>query len=295
MLQVLLGEHPQVATTVEMTLYRFYAAPWLEAWDMEKRNSTEGRWHQGLPFVWERDRLKAFLQDFTAQVYRQLLDGKPGATHVLDKHPPNAMHVGLIRDFWPNARFIHMIRDGRDVVCSMISAARKMGYGTTTIASSARSWRDYVAAARKAAEFGDDYLEVRYEDLLRDGASAYTKVLDFCRLPYATEWLESTLAANTFEKMKSSRRTGNPEVQSRSEHYRKGRAGTWKEEHSTLDAFEVDREAGDLLRQLGYADDRNWWKATPLDSALYPALSTLRNLASRVRSWRPPAPSTSAQ
>src|SRR4051794_12960674 len=79
MLQVIIGEHPLVATTVELTLYRFYVAPLLKKWDEEKENSDTGRWHQGLPFVWKREELAAFLHEFTDRVYRKLLASKPGA------------------------------------------------------------------------------------------------------------------------------------------------------------------------------------------------------------------------
>lgn len=277
MLQVLIGEHPKVATTVELTLYRFYVAPWLKTWDEEQRNSDIGRWHQGLPFVWKRDELSAFLREFTERVYRKLLDSKPGATHVLDKHPPNAMHLEVINEFWPGARFIHLIRDGRDVACSMVSAARKIGFGTDTIPGAAIAWNDYVAAARKAAAYGDRYLEIRYEDLLRDGASAYGRILDFCGLPYSDDWLAKTLEANTFDKMKASRKTGDPSVAGPEGHYRQGRAGGWKQEISLREGFEFERRAGDLLRELGYETTRDWWKRTPIDAALLPAIAALKD------------------
>ena len=277
MLQVLIGEHPLVATTVELTLYRFYVSPWLKKWDEEKRNSDEGRWHQGLPFVWKRDELADFLHEFTERVYRKLLASKPGATHVLDKHPPNAMHLGVIRNQWPNARFIHVLRDGRDVACSMISAAKRIGFGARTIPAAAAAWKEYVTAARKGAAYGEDYLEIRYEDLLRDGGTAYARVLNFCRLPHTAEWVETTLAGNTFDKMKEARRTGDPGFQSSEAHYRKGRAGAWQEELSARQRFEFERRAGELLRELGYEAERDWWKKSALDGTLFPILAAIKD------------------
>lgn len=281
MLQVLIGEHPKVATTVELTLYRMYVAPWLRMWDEEKRTSESGRWHQGLPFVWERAELAEFLREFTERVYRKLLASKPGATHVLDKHPPNAMHIGVIREFWPRARFIHIIRDGRDVACSMVAAARKVGFGKTDIAGAAIEWRDYVLAAREAAKFGGDYLEVRYETLLRDGAPAYGPILDFCGLEYTPEWLAATIEANTFDKMKAARRTGDPRVTGATGHYRAGQAGGWRSEISLREGFEFERRAGDLLRELGYESARDWWKRTPIDAALLPMLARIKDRFTR--------------
>jgi hypothetical protein len=281
MLQVLLGEHPQVATTVELTLFRRYAAPWLETWDEEKRNSDEGRWHQGLPFVWDRPTLESFLREFIDRAYTQLLASKPAATHVLDKHPANALHVELIRKFLPNARFIHVLRDGRDVACSMVSAARKIGYGTKTIRDSAAIWKSHISGAREARALGDGFLEVRYEEMLKDGADIYGKVLDFCGLDCEPGWIEATLAANTFEKMKAARKTGDSSVQAKEAHYRKGRAGTWSEDMTSTEAFEFEEVAGDLLRELGYESSKTWWQRSPLDPVFVPAVTRLKRLRLR--------------
>ncbi len=263
MLQVLLGEHPQVSTTVEITLFTRYVSPWLKTWDEEKRNSVEGRWNQGLPFVWEREEVASFLKDFIQRVYAKLQARKPGATHVLDKNPTNAMQTSVIRDFQPNARFVHVIRDGRDVACSMVSAAQKIGFGTSTIRESAVAWKRHVLAAREAARYGSDYMEVRYEALVRDGVSAYQGVLEFCGLKYEKEWIASVIENNTFGKMKAARRTGDPTIQSNEAHYRSGTAGTWKEVLSVDEGLDFERLAGDLLRELGYETSTAWWETSP--------------------------------
>jgi Sulfotransferase family len=281
MLQVILGEHPQVATTVELTVFRRYAAPWIETWEEEKSNSEEGRWDQGLPFVWDRPKLIGFLQQFVDGVYEQLLASKLGATHVLDKHPGNALYTKLIREFLPEARFIHVIRDGRDVACSMMSAAKKIGFGTKEVGDSAEVWKRQVFGAREAAQVPERYLEVRYEDLLSQGVPAYRRVLDFCELKCEPGWIEAILEANTFEKMKEARRTGDPGVQAKQAHYRKGRAGSWLEDLSSAEAFEFEQHAGDLLRELGYETSLNWWQRSPLDPIIVPAVSRLKRIRLR--------------
>jgi len=275
MLQILLGEHPQVSTTVELTLFKRYISPWLRMWDEEKGNSLQGRWNQGLPFVLEREEVVDFLKTFLATVYSKLQDRKQTATHVLDKHPANALFTPLIRDLLPHARFIHVIRDGRDVACSMVSAARQIGFGTHTIPESAVAWKRHVLAAREASR-QEGYFEIRYEAFLRDGVAAYRDVLDFCGLPYNDEWIAQTIENNTFEKMKAARRSGDVLVQARRAHYRSGRAGAWKETLSELDAFEFDRLAGDLLRELGYENSADWWHRSSFSPIVTPPLATAR-------------------
>ncbi len=275
MLQVLLGEHPQVATTVELTLFRRYLAPWLETYEDEQRNSREKGWHQGLPFVWEEPELIEFLREFIERVYAKVLARKSAATHLLDKHPGNSSFTAHIRRIVPSARFIHVIRDGRDVACSMIAAARTRGFGAGTAAGAAVDWKKNVLAAREAAVNGETYLEFRYEEFLRDPAVGYARVLDFCGLPYEQRWLEETVTANSFDKMKAARRTGDPGVPSSETHYRRGGSGNWREEFTPLDRFQFQRVAGALLRELGYETNPDWWKGRAWDGWLLPLRARL--------------------
>jgi len=280
MMQVLLSEHPQVATTVELTLFRRYVAPWLETFEDEERNSREKGWHQGLPFVWKREDLVGFLREFITRTYGGVLARKPTATHLLDKHPGYSMHTHRILEVVPRARFIHVIRDGRDVACSMVAASRSKGFGTSTIKDSAVAWQKFLRAARTAANT-ENYLEVRYEEFLKNPTAGYTQLLDFCRLPYEAKWVEETMERNSFEKMKAARRTGDPNVQSSETHYRKGRAGTWREEMSSLEAYQFEQMAGDLLRDLQYESSSNWWQRSPLDGLLTPLKSRIQRKLGR--------------
>jgi hypothetical protein len=276
MLQVLLSEHPRVATTVELTLFTRYVPAWLQTFEEEEVNHRQKGWAQGLPFCWRRDDLIGFLKDFIMQTYGRVLAQKPGATHLLDKHPANAFQIDRIRELIPRARFIHIIRDGRDVACSMVAARRTRGFGTGTIIESAAAWKRHLEAASQAAKFGPDYFEIRYEEFLRDPLAGYTRLLDFCRLPYEQSWVEQLLAANTFEKMKAARRTGDPKVQSGETHYRRGKAGSWREEMSSYDAYQFNRIAGHLLRELNYESSADWWTRSPIGDLLVRARATAR-------------------
>jgi hypothetical protein len=200
-------------------------------------------------------------------------------THLLDKHPGYSHHVGTIKSFLPKARFIHLIRDGRDVAASMMAVHKKMGFAPAQIAEAAGKWKKFVVAARAAAQFGDEYLEIRYEDFLEGREEIYGKVLDFCGLPYTPDWISETLAANTFEKMKSSGASPDQRTKLSEKRYHRGKAGGWKEDFSGWQRYEFDRIAGDLLVELGYAKP-GWWAETAGDRFVQP----LR------RRWRKRAP-----
>lgn len=269
MLQILLASHPQVASTVEQTLFNNYVAQWLETWSMEMRNLQERGWKLGLPILWTEDELLDFLREFLRRVYAKILEIKPAATHLLDKHPGYSLHVRTIRRLLPKARFIHLIRDGRDVAASMIAVHAKMGFAPAHLAAAAGKWRQFVCAARDAREFGDAYLEVRYEQFLEARIETYARVLDFCRLPYERSWIEETLAANSFEKMKERGAAPDPRLTLSPNRYHRGTAGGWREDFSAWDRFEFDRVAGDILCELGYAQP-GWWAELPRDRWLQP-------------------------
>jgi hypothetical protein len=83
-----------------------------------------------------------------------------------DKTPRYALHLPVIYGLFPDAQFIHVARDGRDVTLSLV----KMSFGPQTAYESALEWRETVTMIRS---FGrtlspDVFTEVRYEDLLDD-------------------------------------------------------------------------------------------------------------------------------
>jgi len=257
-LQIMLGAHPVVCTTVELTLFNRYIAPWIKAWKGEAANIAQGRWYQGLPFLWTEDDFYEFLRGFLSKVYERVLATKPQATHILDKHPGYSLHVEDINELLPNARFIHMIRDGRDVAVSMVAARRQIGYGPGTISDSATAWKRYVRAAQKAKQYHGRYIEVRYEDLSTAGIDTLKCVFDFCDLPASVEDVAANLEAHQFERMKAKRQHADDRVKTHEAFYRKGRVGSWQEELNPMQRYIFDEIAGDLLRELGYAEGR-WW------------------------------------
>lgn len=273
-LQIMIGAHPLVCTTVELTLYSRYTAPWIKAWNQEAANISEGRWHQGLPFLWTQDEFYGFLREFLGKVYERVLTIKPQATHVLDKHPGYSAYVEDIKGLVPNARFIHMIRDGRDVAVSMIAAKAQIGYGARTIEEGAAAWRYHVEQARKARQYRDQYLEVRYEDLSTAGVDTLKSVFDFCGLQSSVEEIASIVEVHQFERMKARRQHANSRAQTHEAFYRKGKVGSWQEELGPIERYAFDRIAGNLLLELGYARD-GWWAESRSQKLMLPLVAAV--------------------
>jgi len=86
----------------------------------------------------------------------------------LEKTPYYILHIKTILEMFPDAQFIHIIRDGRDCALSMLQ--RKYDLKIFNIYHAATVWKQYVDAGQQAAKYlgNDRYFELRYEDLIDD-------------------------------------------------------------------------------------------------------------------------------
>jgi hypothetical protein len=107
-----------------------------------------------------------------------LYAAKQGKTRFGDKTQSNIHHLSLLAELFPEARFIHAVRDGRDVALAHTDG--------TKIEQVALSWKRRVNAGREAGrELGPDrYIESRFEELIEDTEGAVRRICDFIELPY---------------------------------------------------------------------------------------------------------------
>jgi hypothetical protein len=99
-----------------------------------------------------------------------------------DKTPQYVDRLALIGTLFPNARFVHVIRDGRDVALSMIDLNRLHQRAATTAFFWARSIRRGRHVGQRLGP--ERYMEVRYEWLLDDPEGELRRVSEFLDLPY---------------------------------------------------------------------------------------------------------------
>lgn len=93
----------------------------------------------------------------------------------------------LIKRVFPEAKFIHIIRDGRDVANSVM----KMSWGPKDIIQAAEWWHEHVRLGRAMGSMLDDehYIEVRYEDLVNESERELRRLCDFIDEPFSEEML----------------------------------------------------------------------------------------------------------
>ena len=104
-----------------------------------------------------------------------------------DKTPEYTMCVDDIHKFFPSALFIHIVRDGRDVADSF---KMRKWYGWS-IFQRAKHWMNYTQAA---IDFGnkinkDQFINIRYEDLVLETEKTLKKICDFLQISYEENML----------------------------------------------------------------------------------------------------------
>jgi hypothetical protein len=103
-----------------------------------------------------------------------------------DRTPQYVFHVPRLIRLFPNAQFIHVIRDGREVAAS-IYEHRWAG----SVITAADRWRRTVAAGRRWARLGPErYREVRLDRLIESPAQTLGELCTFLGEPYAPQMLE---------------------------------------------------------------------------------------------------------
>ncbi len=256
----MIAEHGQVASVdPELTWFSRYLPTALGNFEREKQHIDKGDWQQGLPILFSPEEMMHGLRELTGIVYERVLRTRPTATHIVDKHPNYANHMGTIARILPEARFIHIIRDGREVAASMISASKREHFGAGEVRGAAEDWDRFTRSAmRSGKEFGTRrYMEVRYEDLLKDDGTRLSSIYRFMGITVDRQEAAAIVERNAFGKKTFS--AADPK--------RKANPGqTWKDRMSLRERYRFERVAGPLLKELGYAQE-GWWANGPADRA----------------------------
>ena len=102
-----------------------------------------------------------------------------GKQRWLDKTPYYILNLDTILSMFPDAQIIHLIRDGRDNVLSML--ARKHDLRLFNVHHAAKTWQQYVEAGQSFGRHltANQYHEIRYEDLVSDPTKHMADICEF--------------------------------------------------------------------------------------------------------------------
>jgi len=245
LLRVLLGRHPKIAGGAESTVFLSRISSPNEIgglFDMDPGTIAD----------WQRQCRSqvAFIDRFQAAVL-----AAEGKEIWAEKTPGNVLRFDFVRRHFPNARLIHIVRDGRDVVCSMRRQRWPKPCGKPGSAAELRRcaeyWARYVTTGQR---FAADplYFELHYEDLVRNPERVLRELLKFIGL----EWSDELLTDKPGDR--ETRELGAVDTAA---------MGTWRDELLPVQKQIVCESIGQLLIDLGYESDIGWAGVAPPRSA----------------------------
>jgi hypothetical protein len=162
-----------------------------------------------------------------------------------DKTPGLVQHMPAVLSLVPEAAFIHLIRDGRDVAQAFLDQP----WGPDTVVDAAVLWRKHVTTGRSTGLSlpHDRYFELRYEDLVADPEPALRAICAFLALDFDPAMLEFGASAARAQGY-------SPFPDSHQNLDRRLTAGLrdWRTEMSLGRRLLFEAQAGSALEMCGY-------------------------------------------
>jgi hypothetical protein len=179
---------------------------------------------------------------FSAYAERQ---GKPRWG---DKTPMYMRHLDLVDRIFPDALYVHVIRDGRDAALAFLDIPEGVLTRTwahpRSAAGFACEWTTEVRCARKLGRRvgAVRYFEIRYEDMIADAVGVVRSVCNFADLTFQEEMLDYVGSVDVSDKPHLQRLLLPPTSGVRD----------WRSQMSRQDIVAFEAVAGDVLADLDY-------------------------------------------
>ncbi|MCU5783493.1 sulfotransferase [Alcanivorax balearicus MACL04] len=205
----------------------------------------ESRWDElGVRFSDIIERCKESESKSLASVVRALYKeymekNMPGSTKYGDKTPWNAFHVGRIDRMFPNAKYIHLIRDGR---ASALSYRESLNYNYQDAVD---RWID---ANKKIENFKakrqDRFITIKYENLVSETDACLSVMVEFLEL-------EETVPENRVN-MNYGDMGAKHHRNAESGKIMEGRKDAWRKRITKEEMLYSEKRMGRLLKSYGY-------------------------------------------
>jgi hypothetical protein len=260
-LQVMLDQHPQISCRGEGHFVTFLVDALkqaIEQYDrfIAEKNAIIYRELEGYPLI-DTVEFNALHAAAMLLLMNKQRRGK-SVLAVGEKTPDNLRTFAGLRIPFPAAKFIHMLRDPRDAAISGWYLGQRTDPAQIAelfgdVNKYARQYADiWVGDVRHGLEFGarypQQYIEVRYADLLERAEAALQPVLGFLGVDASLEAARACVAGAEFQKLSRGRPRGSED---RSSHLRRGVVGDWVNHLDEETNAYVLAKAGPLMKRVG--------------------------------------------
>jgi hypothetical protein len=227
-LQLLLSRSPLVVTAQETDLFNIYLRPMVVEWNRYRETGVP----KILSEVLSDEDFRTLLRSVSAFVFAKIAQAKPSATVVLEKTPNHVNCWREMLDLWPDAHFIHIIRDPRAVVASLRFASKTWGpaWGSSRISTIAERWIRDVSDGRQIGSATHNYQEITYQELISDGSEALMQILSRLGVRSTPDECQRYIDECNIENLKAGKLSDAPFnlAKSRKYRFRIGTTDSWR-------------------------------------------------------------------
>jgi protein-tyrosine sulfotransferase len=253
LVRALIGVHPQMAS------------PQRE-WHVllgKKYSGMKNRQRIKETFGLSDDEIDGLLKEYSnniqfAENLFRLYMAKTNKNLISLKNPQHLYFIDELFQYFPHMFFIHVIRDGRDTVCSLRTHPKRRLVNGKFVPTNIRNPFDYCvrrwivdvnrgAAGRKH----DNYIEIKYEDIVNNTMATMEKLFGFLGL----DMISAEEMLGFYRNERPENHPPNIEI---GKPLYKGAIGKWKKEMTEDEKRLFKKMAGDVLIDLGYEKDFSW-------------------------------------
>lgn len=167
-----------------------------------------------------------------------LYTNRSGGLRWIEQTPLYTRYMLQLGAMFPGARFVHLVRDGRDVVQSMTHSGFEAVAWSTDFAKACQAWHDYLTDGLQYAQLlGERVLTVRHEALSADPRTVMGRILAHLELPFEEATLEFFVGGRRINSSFGDK---------------KGERRSWREDWSPRQVAQFQKTCGALLSELGY-------------------------------------------
>lgn len=200
LLRMMLDSHPELAVPLDVVgLWARYE----DRLDAYGGLATEEDRDRLIRDLVAEERIRLWEADLDAATIRACLDGEDfpaviaafyrayartrGKSRWGDKDPGNMLRLHRLDRWFPGCRILHIVRDGRDACLSQV----RQSFGFQEVLPCADAWREQVWWVRRIGELlgPERYLDLRYEDLVREPRSVLERTCRFLELDFTEDML----------------------------------------------------------------------------------------------------------
>ena len=169
-----------------------------------------------------------------------------------NKTPAFVRRIPVLHSLWPSAKFVHLIRDGRDVCLSVLdwnhadrAAGRYSTWANDPVMTTALWWKRKVRLGRQGGQplAAGLYCEMRYEDLVNCPATQCARMCAFLDVRYDAAMLRFHEGRMRTKPGLDAKRAWLPVTPGLRD---------WRAQMAPADVERFEAAAGDLLEELGY-------------------------------------------